>query len=306
MKITEILTDQTITNQFDFSGSCPNDQGISTSFDIFSTSFFVSEIIHKYFNRVAFVDLDNAFNDFVAVFNSWKTTRGPMYARMMYGYSLGYNPIENYSSVEVMDRTDVLTRTTATERTYSNDVVERSYVDDTITHAVDQNDPDTNERYYDPQNPDTIEISHENDKTITTYNDVTDTHEHDKYGVNSSNAVHQSVDTDTKSGDFDVEQSGKQFEKHSGGYKDIHTGTSTDTHSGGFTDTHSGGYTDSNSGDDTTDIDYTLTKSGNIGVMTASQMLQSLYDGLFQDVQDRAIKEFLDKYTFYDGEVEIW
>ncbi len=42
--ITEILKNQTITNQFDFSGTCPDKDGTPTTFTIFDTTFFLSEI----------------------------------------------------------------------------------------------------------------------------------------------------------------------------------------------------------------------------------------------------------------------
>ena len=68
MKISEILKNQTITNQFDFSGSCPDKEGVTVTFSIFTTAFFMMEVTHNYFNRSAFVDPDNAFTDFLNIF----------------------------------------------------------------------------------------------------------------------------------------------------------------------------------------------------------------------------------------------
>ena len=315
MKIPEILKNQTITTQFDFSGSCPNKDGNTVTFEIFNTAFFINEIMHNYFNRLVFTDLDNAFTDFISVFNSWKLTRGPMYARMMYAYSLGYNPIENYSSIETMDRTDEVTYLSDMERTHNQDKIERTYNQDKIERTYNQDkiertyNNDELERSYTQYQ---IQHSHTNDKETTTYTNLTDSHDHSKYGVNSSNAVAVSNDTDTRNGSFDVEYTGSDTEgysgsyadTHTGGYNDEHTGGYNDEHSGGYEDEHTGGYKDSHTGTDTTDIDYTLTKSGNIGIQTASEMTQKLYDGLVQDLQQRALKEFLDKYSFYDGNVE--
>ena len=66
MKITEILKNQTITNQFDFKGTCPDKDGVLTEFTIFETAYFLSKIKHLYFNRVTFIeDPENAFTEFV-------------------------------------------------------------------------------------------------------------------------------------------------------------------------------------------------------------------------------------------------
>lgn len=293
MKISTILKDQTITNQFDFSGTCKDKDGQSVTFEIFTTAFFLSEVLHNYFNRETFIlDPDHAFNEFVGIFNNWKYTRGLLYARIAYAYSLGYNPIENYSSTEILDRTDELTHGLSTERTYDHDKIERSYDHDKIERTYSH---DKIERTY---VNDAIATTHANDKATTTYNSVQDVNAKTRYGVNSSTAVPTETDTNTRTGNDVTEYSGTKTDTHTGGYNDDHTG--------GYNDDHTGGYTDANSGTDTTDTDYTLTKRGNIGVMTASQMIQSEYDGLIQDLQNRALKEFLDRYTFYSEGVDLW
>lgn len=301
MKIATILKDQTITNQFDFSGSCKDKDGETVTFEIFTTAFFLSEVLHNYFNRETFIiDPDNAFTEFVGIFNNWKTTRGLLYARIAYAYSLGYNPIENYSSTEIMDRTDELTHGLSTERTYDNDKIERTYTNDKIERTY------TNDKIERTYTNDNIVTSHSNDQVQTTYNSIQDVNAKTRYGVNSSSAVPTETDTNTRTGSDTVVYSGSKTDSHNGKYDDTHTGGYDDTHSGKYDDTHTGGYTDANTGTDSTDIDYTLTKRGNIGVMTASQMIQSEYDGLIQDLQNRALKEFLDRYTFYSEGVDLW
>ena len=366
--LTEILKNQTITNQFTFTGTCPDQNGTPTTFTIFNTEFFLNELNHNFFNRVMFVDPDNSFTDLVNTFLVWVNNRGYMYARLAYAYSLGYNPIENYSSIEEhtghddfdnkkkttrlyqndkLERTytnDKIQRTYTNdevERTYSNDKIERTYTNDAVerTYSDDKIERTyTNDAVERSYSNDEVEITHTNDKETTTYTNVQDKHDHDKFGVNSASAVHVSVDTDTRNGSQSVEKTGSSKEthtggytdEHSGGYDDTHTGGYTDEHSGGYDDTHTGGYSDThtggyddthsgkyddthtggyydeNSGKDSTIYNSQIAKHGNIGVSTASSMIGELFDGLKQNLALRAVHDFLDNFTFYDGsEVDI-
>lgn len=299
-KLLEVLKDQTLTNQFDFSGSCPDKDGTSVTFTIFNTAYFMSELRHNYFNRVMFLDDDNPFTDLCSVFTKWAATRGLLYARIAYAYSLGYNPIENYASNEHMSRQDDLTHGKVTTRLHSNDNVQRTFNNETMTRAYAN---DAVSRSY---SQDQVTRAKTNVKDTTTYTNLSDAKTRSKYGVNSSNAVPLDTDTTTRNGVVEDAHTGTETETHSGGYSDTHTGGYSDAHTGSFTDAHTGGYSDTDSGKDTTVSSYTLTRSGNIGVMTASQMIQSEYDGLKQDLARRALKEFLDYYTFYCEEVDLW
>lgn len=317
LTIAEILKNQTITNQFTFTGTCPDKEQVPKTFTIFDTNYFLSEVRHRFITRKVLVDEDNPFTDFCNLFTIWAASRGLMYARIAYGYSLGYNPIENYSSYEHIESDTDLEHGLETQRTYNSDSVERTYNQDAMTRLYDE---DAMTRLYDQDlmthgyNDYKIEHTHDNDKTTTTFNDVTDDGSHKKYGVNSSAAVPVTEDQNIKSGSEDIEYSGKSAdeysgeftEEHSGGYSDTHSGGYSDTHSGGYTDEHSGGYTDANSGTDSTDFEQTTTKHGNIGVLTASEMLGREYSGLMQDLANRALCEFIDRYTFYCEGVSIW
>lgn len=281
--LTEILKDQTIGSSFDFSGSCPDKDGTTVTFSIFSTAFFINEIEHNFFNRVAFVNEENSFTDLVAMFNQWKTDRGPMYARMAYAYSLGYNPIENYSSIENHTGHDDFDNKKKVTHTWTNDTLTRSYTNDNI------------QRTY---NNDAIATTHAQDKATTTYNNVQDQDTQTKYGVNSSNAVNVGGNTSTRTGNEVLEYSGTKTDTHTGGYTDSHTGSTSDT--------HTGSYSDENSGKDSTIYNSTITKSGNIGIQTAAEMTQKLYDSLRdQDLALRAVFDFLDRFTFYSEGVDI-
>lgn len=288
--LTEILKNQTITNQFDFSGSCPDQSGTSQTFTIFNTGFFLNEIEHNFFNRVMFVDPDAAFTDLVSTFTIWAQNRGYMYARLAYAYSLGYNPIENYNSIEEHTGHDDFDNKKKVTHTWTNDTIERAY---------DAETPLKTSRLYDPNNPLKVETGHTNDKTKTTYNNVKDTDESYKYGVNSATKVPSAENTNTRSGNEEVEYSGTRA--------DTTTGTYSDTTTGKYTDKHTGSYNDENSGKDSTIYNSQIAKHGNIGVSTASGMIQELFDGLKQNLALRAVHDFLDAFTFYDGEVDdIW
>ena len=287
--ITEILKNQTITDQFDFSGSCPDKDGETVSFSIFSTAFFLNEINHNFFNRVAFVDSENSYTDFLSMFTQWKTDRGPLYARMAYAYSLGYNPIENYSSIEVHTGDDSYENHKTTTHTWTNDKLERAY---------DAENPLKVQRAYDAENPLKLSTSHTNDKEVTTYTNLTDTDKSYKFGINSATKVQQGENENTKSGSESLEFQGTRDETTTGKYNDTTTGK--------YSDTHTGSYSDANTGTDKTIYNSTLKKSGNIGIQTAAEMTQKLYDSLRdQDLGLRAVFDFLDRFTFYSEGVDI-
>lgn len=282
--ITEILKNQTITNQFDFTGACPDADGVSQTFTIFNTNFFLNEVNHNFFNRVMFVDPESAFNDLVSTFTIWANNRGYMYARLMYAYAQGYNPIENYNSIEEHTGHDDFDNKKKVTHTWTNDTITRSYTNDNI------------QRTY---NNDAIATTHAQDKATTTYNNVQDQDTQTKYGVNSSSAVNVGGNTSTRTGNEVLEYSGTKTDTHTGGYTDSHTGSTADT--------HTGSYSDENSGKDSTIYNSQIAKHGNIGVSTASGMIQELFDGLRQNLALRAVHDFLDNFTFYDGEVgDIW
>lgn len=271
--IAEITT---ITNQFDFTGNYIDTDGVTHTMTIFDTTYFLTEIRHNYFNREIFIDTEAPATDIVNIFYNWKLSRAALYAKQAYAYTLAYNPIENYLSNEVIETEHGLTVT----HTHTDDNVTRTYNADKISHDY---------------RIDKVQRDYTADTETTTYTNLTDSTDHKKYGVNSATAVNQSQDVNTRNGEAK--------NVHSGSYSDTHTGGYDDTHSGGYTDAHTGSNADANSGTDT----VTATKSGNIGVMTAAQMLQAEFDGLKQDLADRALREFLQRYTFYSGEVnDIW
>lgn len=301
MKLHQILQDQTIAaTQFDFTGTCPDKEGSPYTATIFNTAYFISQILHNYFNRDIFIlDPDNAYTEFCNIFNLWEANRGMMFARMAYAYSLGYNPIENYSSIESHTGSDTFQNGKTTTHNWTNDTLTHTWNQDALTHNW------TNDKLQRDYTNLATTTSHTNDKVKTTYNQVKDDTESYKFGVNSSTKVQESENVNTRTGNDEVEYSGTKSDTTSGSYSDTHSGSYSDTHTGSYSDAHTGSYSDANSGNDVTQYNSTVTKSGNIGVMTASQMLQSEYDGLNQDLANRAIMDFLQQHTFYSGEVDF-
>ncbi|MBR5939563.1 hypothetical protein IKZ77_03425 [Candidatus Saccharibacteria bacterium] len=241
--LIDLLPDQP-SGQFDFEGTYTDAAGETYALEIFSTSWFIMQVTMLYAMRKIMVDDDNKKTFFQSVFTTWASNRLPYYLKQAYAYTLKYNPIENYSSLETMTN-DITTH------------LKNSSLTDTFT------------------NTDTLTKNTTDTDTHTPFTSVTTTNS--TKGFNSSDFadVDKSVDTWTGSE------------------------ANTIVHSGYDTNAHTGSITHANSGTDTDTRNYTLTKKGNIGVQTASEMLQKEYDGLFQDLAFRALREFIDRYTFY-------
>lgn len=137
----------------------------------------------------------------------------------------------------------------------------------------------------------TIERTHDNTDTrsYTDYNEEnvrsgSETDASGIFGVNSAASTPVPADTDTRTYNNVTDS------------KDI-TGSVSDAHSGTITDEHSG--------TDTTTDGYDLRAHGNIGVMTAAQMLEEDRKLAAYDLALVAICDFIDRYTFYDEGVEL-
>jgi len=117
------------------------------------------------------------------------------------------------------------------------------------------------------------------DNQETTTPNLTSTSQQATRGFNSNADVNTDKETATSTGTNRVDTDGTEQ----------HTGTQ------GTTGSNTGTQTDADSGSDTSTRNYTLTRSGNIGVTTSQQMLQSerdlwmwsyFYDVVFPDVDD--------------------
>lgn len=295
--ITEALPDNP-GHDYDFTGNYTDAHGTVHSVEVFDTTYFVQNIIQLFRTRKITLPAEDPATALKALFDSWKASRSELYLKQAYAYSLRYNPIENYSSVEQMsnditrrekgsgqrtefddykDSTEItpFTKETTTETPYSKVTEEtHPYTAETTTQTgLDgQNPPPAND------SKSSIMAFNSND-----WVDTAKTESHVNTKTDFTRTGTEKVETTwdgTKK--LELEKTGK--EKH----ETTKTGTMDIVGHGTDTDTHS----------------YTLTKSGNIGVLTASEMLQREYEGLKQDLAFRALTEFIDRYTWYSVAID--
>ena len=270
---------------FDFKGIYTDIKGVTHNVTVFDTAYFITNVIQLFRNRRIMIDEDA--QDYLAtLFSVWKSSRENLYLKQAYAYTLKYNPIENYASHEVMtnDITGVV----------HGEVIQHAHGHQIETTPADYKDETTY-----PTERKTETTPYNTTETTTPNNDTTT---HSTKGFNSDNF--REVDKDVRSGSVTVTTThptitketvsetvtGKESVAHTSQSNEIiaNTGTDTDTHSG----------------TDTTTRNYTLDKTGNIGVATAAEMLAREFDGLKQDLAYRALSEFIDRYTFYSECVE--
>ena len=297
MKMTEsnILEclPETITNQFDFSGVYVDAAGESHNLTIFDTSYFIMHLYQLQANRKIMVDKDAPSTYLVSLFNTWKNSRKDLFLKQAYAYTLKYNPIENYSSLEQMtnDQTVHLKGTTDTQETtpYTKEETEispftKEETKTTYPVKTEETTPYTNE---------TTTIGSNNDQapTNSTTNSVK--------GFNSSdwsNTEKSEVNINTKEV---LTKTGKEKIETSYDVPETVELTKTGTEKHTLTKTGKEKVETLHRGNDTDTRNYTLTRKGNIGVMTPAEMLQKEFDGLIQDLAFRAFSEFIDRFTYY-------
>lgn len=311
MKIAEKRLIETIPanpgTSFDFKGTYTDIKGTTHNVSVFDTSYFTTNVFQLYRNRRITIDEDA--QDYLAtLFSVWKASRENLYLKQAYAYTLKYNPIENYSSHEVMTDDQTVTEydstlehgyDSETERTPSNTQVD-------TTHPAHK----TEVTY--PQK--TTETTPYNTTEVTAPDNETNTHY--VKGFNSADFVGSEKDVKTGSVSVNTTHTDGQGNQSVETIDETYTGkettdetyTGTDRVATTFTNHEvtekTGADTDTHSGSDTTTRNYTLDKTGNIGVQTAAEMLQREYDGLMQDLAHRALLEFVDRYTFYSEEVD--
>ena len=288
LEVLEALVDNDIP--IVASGSYTDKAGVSHSLTVFDNYYFKRNCLVSFRSwRVTLWDKPEiAFPD---LFSSWWNSRKDLYLKQAYAYTLKYNPIENYSSTE----------------TLTNDVTEVEH-GETIEHEHGLEIETTPANYSDETTYPTsrkTETTPFNTTETTTPTDATTTHS--TKGFNSTNFVE--VDKEVKSG---YETKTTTHPNSSGGQsKEVVEETVTGkekterTYSSHETVENSGTDTDTHSGTDTTTRNYTLTKNGNIGIQTASQMLEYEFSGLKQDLAKRALYEFISRYCFLSEPLDI-
>lgn len=294
--IAEALPDNPGHN-FDFTGNYTDAGGSVHSVEVFDTTYFVQNIIQLFRSRKITLPKESPAVALKALFDSWKASRSELYFKQAYAYTLKYNPIENYSSREQM--TDDIT-------THEHGSGTRTEYDDykETTEITPYTKETTTETPFDRV---TEEVTPYESETTTT-SGISGSAAPNSETTASMKAFNSSGWVDTSKSETNVnsqeqlvkdgtektettwegnrkielQKSGKEKHEYSieGTKDEVTHGTDTDRHQ------------------------YLLTKQGNIGVMTPSEMLQKEYDGLIQDLAFRALNEFIDRYTWYSVSVE--
>lgn len=229
---------------------------------------------------------DDPEDAFPALFTSWWNSRKDLYLKQAYAYTLKYNPIENYASSEVM--TDV----TETEHGLQIDHEHGLQVETTPADYKDETTYPTERK---------TETTPYNTTEITT--PTADTTTHSTKGFNSTEFIE--TEKDVRSGSVTVATTHPTITKET--VSETVTGKETVAHTSQSHEivANTGTDKDTHSGTDTVTRNYTLTKSGNIGIQTAAEMLQREYDGLKQDLAKRALYEFITRYCFQAEALDI-
>lgn len=269
------------SEQINAVGIYTDQEGVSHNLTIFNNDYFRHNCLVSFRSwRVTLWDVPE--NAFLALFNSWWNSRKDLYLKQAYAYTLKYNPIENYSSHEVM--TD---DTTETEYGHT--------IDHRYNSSVETTPPGVTVETTHPT--ETVEKTPYGDTVITTPADTTT---HSTKGFNSTNFVE--TEKDVNGGQI------TETTTHQGQESVTTTFTGTDEVETSYTqgsENHTGYDTDEHDGNDVTTRNYTLDKTGNIGVQTAAEMLQREYDGLKQDLAKRALYEFITRYCFQAEALDV-
>lgn len=316
-KVYEVIP-EVHAHLFDFAGIYMDTEGHEHNVTVFDTNYFINNIFQLFYNRCINLpeNIEVAENVFYTLFGEWVDSRKALYFKQAYAYELKYNPIENYSSVEnLIDDETVHEKGASYKDDYHNTDT------DTLTPFTKETTETT------PYTKVTNETTPYNSETTTTtpYNSETTT----TSGIDGSQAPNNQttnskmafnsqtfVDTDRSITNINTQEqlvkdgteqiqlvkdgTEKQETTWTGTTKTELTKTGTEEHE----IAHTGYIEHTTDGSDTDTRNYTLTKKGNIGVMTPAEMLQKEFDGLKQDLAWRALNEFLDRYTYYIASVE--
>ena len=337
---------ETITTQFDFSGVYTDKEGHQHNVTVFDTSYFVMMLQQLHATRNILVNETNPSAHFVSLFTAWKNSRKDLFIKQAYAYTLKYNPIENYSSIEQMidDTTEHMKGASFKDDFHNTDTTKTTPYDkikqettpyetktetipydtkvETTPHEIKvETTPYDTKVETTPYTKEETTTTPQNDATTTSVKGFNSSNWSESEKVERSGSVKETlqktgketVDTTHNNSKETVETTYNNTKEtvktthentketvettHNDTKETIETTyTGTETHE----TSHTGYIEHTTDGTDTDTRNYTLTKSGNIGVMTASQMLQSEYDGLRQDLAFRAYSEFIDRFTYYN------
>lgn len=203
MTLSDVLEEfTTITTQFDFKGTYTDTEGTTHQVTVFDTNYFLMEVLHNFTDRKIRIDSEHVDTDFLHIFQYWKASRENLYLKQAYAYTLAYNPIENYSSVETHNLA----------HTFEHG--EKIELEGGITNTNTATNR-TNKHEYSQDRKDTTTSS--------------------RYGVNSSNPVPADKVEDTKAGYEQDTENGVITDTRSGKDTTTHSGTDTERDSGTLT-----------------------------------------------------------------------
>lgn len=171
-----------------------------------------------------------------------------------------YDPIENYDMTETMTDDE-------TVRNYGRTDTRT----DDLQHSISGTDTET--RNLTEQDTQDLTETETKNLTETTTPNLTTTESEKINGFNSGSAVDSGKKTTTNTGSNGVTNTGTDTIKNTG--TDTKTNTGTDTMQRSTTQNDTGTETHRLGGSDTQTRNYELTRSGNIGVTTTQQMLES-------------------------------
>ena len=163
-----------------------------------------------------------------------------------------YDPITNYSMIEQMTN-DTTVNQYGRGHTRTDNLSNKTTGSDTVTDTVTGNDTVTTGK---------------SGSDVTTPN-VTTNDTTSVYGFNSSSAVNSGAGSSSTTGSTTTTYGTTEIDTTR------HNTTDTETVTHNTTNTNTGTVTDTDSGSDSHTRNYRLTRSGNIGVTTSQQMIQS-------------------------------
>ena len=307
LAVLEALDENEIQIKAD--GTFTDKDGHSHNLTVFDNTYFKHNCLISF--RSWMITLwDDPEVAFPALFSSWWNSRKDLYLKQAYAYTLKYNPIENYASHEVMTDDQTVTE--------YDSVLEHGY-DSTEEKTPAASQVDTTHPAHKTET--TFPSEHKTETTPYNTTEVTspdnDTTTHYVKGFNSGDFVGSEKDVHTGSVAVNTTHTDTQGNQSKEIVSESYTGKETIDESFTGVDRvattytsheiidHDGADTDTHTGTDTTTRNYTLDRTGNIGVQTASQMLEFEFNGLKQDLARRALTEFITRYCYMASALDV-
>ena len=182
-KLIEILPEIPGTS-FDFKGVYTDAAGVSHNVTVFDTDYFIRNTLQLARSRRIFVDKDAPTTYLINLFAAWKNSRAELFLKQAYAYTLKYNPIENYSSVEeLIDDVTEHAKGASSKTEYNNsDTDELTPFTKETTETTPYTKETTETTPYTKETTETTPYTKETTET-TPYNSETTTKESSTSGV---------------------------------------------------------------------------------------------------------------------------